>query len=109
MSKQRRFLSRIFMQGTFSLRIFVLRIFLARTFSKGLIFEDILSKDKRTETFLKGHFSMNSFIIDCSSMVNERSCQEIFKFKVSIHLSMVVKGSETVTFSYFVGKHIQSV
>ena len=39
-----------------------------------------------------------------SSVVNEISYQEISKFKVSIDLSMVVKSSERITFSYFVGK-----
>ena len=38
-----------------------------------------------------------------SSVVSERQpSQEIFKFKVSVHLSMVVKSSEGITFSYLV-------
>ena len=44
-----------------------------------------------------------------SSVVNERPCQESPKFKASVHLSMVVKRREGITFSYFIGKHTRSL
>ena len=44
-----------------------------------------------------------------SSVVNGRLCQEISKFKVSVHLSMVIKSSEGITFSYFKGKYTYMV
>ena len=38
-----------------------------------------------------------------SSIVNERPCQETSKFEVSLHLSMIVKSSEGITFHILQG------
>ena len=40
-----------------------------------------------------------------SCVVNERLHPEISKFKVSVHLGMVIKSRKEITFLNFIGRH----